>query len=51
MKIICVNDTYVGKASSGKLVLDHSSSYNIVANYRNAECILMNSRNTSANSF
>lgn len=46
-----MNDTYVGKAYSGKLILDDTDYYNIVANYRNAECVLMNSRNTSANCF
>ena len=48
--------TYVGKACSRTLISDHTHFYKTVANYRNAEkkkkrnaeCMLMSSRNTSA---
>lgn len=51
--------TYVGKACSRTLISDHTHFYKTVANYRNAEekkkrnaeCILMSSRNTSASAF
>ena len=52
--------TYVGKACSRTLISDHTHFYRTVANYRNAEekkkkrnaeCILMSSRNTSASAF
>lgn len=49
------NENYLSKQYichySGTVISDHAHFYKIVASYRNAECILMSSRNINANSF